>query len=110
MTQTQIIHIGMINSFNLITERNTFEEIVESNLTFFAHSPEQDVSLKSLHQMVRYFESIEMYDHCSELLDYINLNFDDKGKDIGSCECDYPVIKKYSKKSSCGFCFKRLRA
>lgn len=110
MTQTQIIHIGMINSFNMITERNTFEEIVESSLTFFAHSPEEDVSLKNLQQMIRYFESIEMYDHCSELLDYINLNFDEKGKRTGSCECDYPVIKKYSKKMSCDFCDKRLMA
>ncbi len=98
----------MVNSFNLITERNTLEEIQESNITLFAHSPEDDITYETLKMIIDYFESIEMYEYCSDLIEYLNLNFKENGTRIGSCECKYPVIKRYSRKVSCDFCNKRL--
>ena len=108
MTNKQIIHIGMVNSFNLITERNTMDEIQESNLTLFAHTPEEDITIDKIKMIMNYFESIEMYEHCVDLMEYTHLNFDEKGVRIGSCECEYPVIKRYTKKMSCDHCNKRL--
>lgn len=108
MTNKQIIHIGMVNSFNLITERNTMDEIQESNLTLFAHPPEEDITIDSLKKIMNYFESIEMYEYCSDLMEYAYLNFDENGVRLGGCECDHPVIKKYTRKMSCDFCDKRL--
>lgn len=110
MTNEQLIHIGMLNSFNVITERNTFEEIMESELSMFAHVPDEIPQYEVLVLMVEYFASFEMFEHCIELKDYINLNYHKDGtpKQIG-CECPQPVIKSYSRKMYCGACNKRLK-
>lgn len=109
MTQEQMIHIGMINSFNVITERNTVEEIASSDLSLFAHLPDKDIPLDFIRLMVDYFQSFEMFEHCIDLMDYIKLNFNDDGtRKIEGCECPQPTIESYSKKMYCGNCNKRL--
>ena len=109
MTQEQMIHVGMINSFNLITERNTLEEIATSDLSLFAHVPDQEIPLELIQLMMDYFESYEMFEYCVELMQYIGLNFNDDGtRKIQLCECPQPVIKNYSKKMYCGLCNLRL--
>ena len=110
MTQEQMIHVGMINSFNVITERNTFEEIAMSDLSLFAHVPDEQVPLEWIQLMMDYFKSYEMFEYCADLMEYIGLNFNDDGTRIqDGCECPQPVIKEYSKKMFCGECNKRLR-
>lgn len=110
MTQEQMIHVGMINSFNLITERNTLEEIATSDLSLFAHIPDEDVPLELIQLMMDYFKSYEMFEYCADLMEFIALNFNDDGTRIeNGCECPQPVITKYSKKMFCGECNKRLR-
>jgi hypothetical protein len=110
MTQEQMIHVGMINSFNLLTERNTLEEIATSDISLFAHVPDQEVPLELIRLMMDYFESYEMFEYCVDLMEYIANNFNDDGTRIyDGCECPQPVITKYSKKVYCGHCKKRLR-
>lgn len=109
MTEEQLIHIGMINSFNILTERNTFDEIVTSEMSYIAHLPQDPVDIELVRMMVDYFESYEMFEHCSELIGYINKNYDSNGKAIKhGCECPQPVITEYSSKMFCGKCNKRL--
>jgi hypothetical protein len=99
----------MINSFNLITERNTFEEIVNSELSFFAHIPDQEIPLELIQLMIEYFQSFEMFENCVDLVLYIDLNYNEDGtRKQYRCECAQPVIVRYSKKMFCGKCKKRL--
>lgn len=110
MTQEQMIHIGMLNSFNLITERNTLEEIATSDLSLFAHVPDEEIPLDLIQLMMDYFQSFEMFEYCLDLMQYISLNYNDDGtRKIDGCECPQPMIKEYSKKMSCSICFKRLK-
>ncbi len=60
MTQEQMIHVGMINSFNVITEKNTFEPIAMSEVSLFAHVPDEEVPLQLIQLMMDYFKSFEM--------------------------------------------------
>jgi hypothetical protein len=110
MTQEQMIHIGMINSFNLLTERNTLEEIAMSDMSLFAHVPDEEAPIELVDLMIEYFQSYEMFEHCKELMDYIDDNFNEDGIRIQNrCECPQPVITDYSKKMFCGHCNKRLK-
>ena len=110
MTQEQMIHVGMINSFNLLTERNTFEEIVTSNLSLFAHVPDEDAPLELIQLMLDYFKSYEMFEYCVDLMEYIANNFNDDGTPIfNECECPQPLITEYSTNMFCGYCDKRLK-
>lgn len=110
MTQEQMIHIGMINSFNLLTERNTLEQIAMSEVSLFAHVPDEDAPIELVDLMIEYFQSYEMFEYCKELIDYIDNNFNEDGIRIqDGCECPQPVITDYSKKMFCGHCNKRLK-
>jgi hypothetical protein len=110
MTQEQRIHIGMVNSFNLITERNTLDEIVSSDISLFAHFPDEEIPFDLIKLMMNYFQSFEMFEHCAELMEYMEDNFNDDGtRIVNDCECPQPLIENYSKKSYCGICEKRMR-
>lgn len=110
MTQEQMIHIGMINSFNIITERNTLEEVASSGVSLFAHVPDEDIPLDLINLMMTYFQSFEMFEYCADLMEYIGLNYNDDGTPLrNDCECTQPAINKYSKIMYCGTCEKRLR-
>jgi len=110
MTQEQMIHVGMINSFNLITERNTLEEIAMSDVSLFAHVPDEEIPLELIQLMMDYFQSYDMFENCVDLMEYIALNYNDDGTRIhNDCECPQPVIEKYKRKMYCGHCEKRIR-
>ena len=109
MNKNQVVHIGMINSFNLLTERFTFQDIAMSGIAMFAHTPDEDISAKELDYMIIYFQEIDMFEHCAELLDYRKKNFDENDQSIiEKCECKFPEIKQYKLKSICSVCKKRL--
>ena len=109
LTDSQKVHIGMINSFNLITNRVHLEDIIESDVPLFAHNPEDDIDLKSLDLMVMYFQSLEMFERCGEIMKYINKHYTKDGKlKIKLCECEYPEIEVYTKKLKCSTCKKRI--
>lgn len=109
MTQEQIIHVGMINSFNLITERYTLDEIATSDVSYFAHVPNEDVPIDLIQLMISYFQSFEMYGHCADLMNCLNKNYNEDGTIIkNECKCAQPMITEYSKKMFCGKCKKRL--
>jgi hypothetical protein len=110
MTQEQMIHVGMVNSFNLITERNTLEEIAMSDVSFFTHVPDEEIPIELIQLMIDYFQSYDMFENCVDLMEYIALNYNDDGTRISNdCECPQPVIEKYKRKMYCGRCEKRIR-
>ena len=110
MTETQVIHLGLVNSFNLIIGNNTIDEIALSDVNLFAHNPDVEISVNLISMMIEYFQSLEMFEYCLELMTYIALNFNDDGTPtLSQCNCEYPVITKYSRKMICGSCKNRLR-
>ena len=110
MRSEQKIHIGMINSFNVITERATIDEIVSSGLNIFAHYPGESNELEAIKFMIFYFKNLEMYEKCSELTKYIDKTFDENGsykEDL--CQCDMPEIESYTPKVKCCICNLRIK-
>lgn len=110
MTQEQMIHVSMINSFNVITGRNTFDEIINSDVNVFAHPPDEDPSYDLLQFMIEYFSSFDMFEKCAELTEYVVENYNQDGTSkVEMCECILPEIKTYTKKMHCNHCGKRLK-
>lgn len=108
MTRQQELHVGMINSFNIITGQVTFEQVMYSGLDLFAHIPHGN-EIEYIKVMINYFEKNEMYYHCATLQKHLEENyFDDGTRKHKECECEYPDIKEYTIKMKCNSCNKRL--
>jgi hypothetical protein len=108
MTKQQALHVGMINSFNIITEQATFEQVLNSGIDVFAHAPHGN-EVDYIKVMINYFEEHEMYYHCAALQKHIDETYlSDGTRKEKECECDFPEIKEYTTKMKCGACNKRL--
>ncbi len=110
MNNTQMVHIGMINSFNVLIDNVLVEDVISSGLGVFAHSPDEDTAMKSIEFMIFYFSEHEMYERCNKLKQYIKENFNEDGSyKEECCECDLPEVEKYSTKVKCSICNLRLK-
>jgi hypothetical protein len=110
MRETQMIHLGMVNSYNVLTEVATVEEVVNSGIGIFAHSLSDRDALESVEFMIVYFERLEMYERCNKLKDYIEETFDEYGNyKEESCQCELPEILEYKPKAKCATCNLRLK-
>jgi hypothetical protein len=109
MTSTQIVHVGMLNSYNIITGKASLEEVMLSGIGYLAHSPDE-LDADRLDAIIYYFEEVEMYEKCRELRTIFEENYHPDGtpKEL-ECLCDYPIINKYSITMRCGSCNHRLR-
>lgn len=109
MNRDQRVHVGMINSYNIIMGYKSILDISMSSVGVFAHAPEGLIEFGNVELIMRYFQSIEMYEYCSNLKKYIKKNFDKNGERIiEECECDLPAIKEYSTIVKCSICNKFL--
>lgn len=109
MTEQQKIHVAMLNSYNVITETFTIDEIMDSGVPLFSHIPDEEISIEAINFILYYFQQQEMYEHCLALTEYINENFNKDGSlKAELCECEYPEISEYTKKMKCAKCNKRL--
>lgn len=109
MNKDQRVHIAMINSYNIITGKAKLEDIVESKVNILAHSPYNDILYENIELIMLYFESIDMYEKCTVLLDYLKENYnEDKSIKKVICECDMPEIKEYTKDLKCSSCNKKI--
>lgn len=112
MRITQMTHIGMVNSYNIILGFATTEEVRASGLNVLSHDPEEDINLDYLKFMVKYFSKLDMFDECINVTEYIQDNYNEDGtlkNVIEYCECEYPKIGKYKKPMICGECDKQIR-
>lgn len=110
----------MTNSYKLLTQRETLDNIVKSGLVYFACHPEEGASADELLMMVAYFESKEMYTECKELMDIYNENFNADGSfkedsiefilhDEEFCQCENPIIVEYTEDTCCAICHKPIK-
>jgi hypothetical protein len=96
MTTTQIVHIAMLNSFNVLTGRIEPEIIANTDIPMFAHVPDEPLKEKNLRYMIKYFEDCEMFEECAELKEIYDYRFDSLGKPReAECDCARPVILRY---------------
>lgn len=110
MNRDQAIHVGMLNSFNLITGKATYDEIIDAGIGVFAHLPYEDIEARNIEFIMLYFQQYEMFEYCAELKEYIEENYNDDGSPkLNDCECDYPEIESYTIPMYCSKCIKRLR-
>jgi hypothetical protein len=110
MTSKQLLHVGMVNSFNVITNKNTFEEILDSDVAVFVHVPDKEIPLDIIHYIMDYFEGCEMFEYCSELYDFVSDNYNEDGtlrEDL--CQCNYPLVLGYKGAIRCGLCNNIIR-
>lgn len=103
-----MIHIGMLNSFNVITGKATYDDVLNAGIGYFAHDP-NEYGAETLEMMIVYFSELDMFEYCAEL----KAIFDEEYNPDGSikeeqCECYYPVIKEYGRKIKCFDCEKRI--
>jgi hypothetical protein len=105
MTKEQMIHISMVNSYNVITNRATIEQVTNSGIGVFCHSPEEKDGMESINFMISYFQNLEMYEKCSDLKKYVNDTFNTDGTYKEKlCECSYPDIQTYTPIVKCSVC------
>ena len=109
MKQSQIAHISMINSYNVLVEKINIDKIILSGLGTFSHSVEEKDAKKSVEFMIKYFQDMEMYEKCAGLQKYIDETFDEDGNYIENiCNCEYPDIKEYNPIPICLICNTKL--
>ena len=110
MNERQRIHIGMMNSYNVLTGKARLIEVIESAIPIFAHVVDKPIRLQDIHLMKMYFEEIEEYEKCIELSCLVQSLFDQDGnlKKIHSCECDMPLMPRYDDKMICQTCNKYI--
>lgn len=105
MTQSQAIHIGMINSYNVLVNKADIQQIVISGIGVFSHSQDEQDAKISIEFMIKYFQDIEMYEKCAELQKYIEETFDEDGRfKVDLCSCEYPDVKVYKPNPQCSVC------
>jgi len=108
METHQALHVGMINSYNVIIGNATYDEVLNANIGIFAHDP-NEYNADVLKTLIAYFQEVEMYEHCAELMRLYEQDYNPDGtlKDE-LCNCDMPLIEKYTRKVMCGSCGKRI--
>ena len=104
-------YFSMFNMFNILTSRATYDDIYMSNIPHVYIEPQHNVTFRHINNMINYFEALEMYEQCKELLDFRRDDFNDNGTkktDIKKCECVTPKVNVYSQYSKCLKCGTRI--
>jgi hypothetical protein len=109
MNETQTMHLAMINSYNLLTNKATMDDIIESDIIVFGHNPDVPIDEEYFQLIIEYFRDHEMYEICAELTVAYKNMFKGDYKSRHECECDHPVIKGYSKNMRCISCDGKIK-
>ena len=105
-----MMHVGMINSYNVLVGNATVEMVVNAGIGVFAHLPDEELSKEAIEFMIFYFKEMEMYERCAKLQVYIGENYNDDGTfKEERCVCEYPEINEYVPKVKCSVCNLRLK-
>ena len=110
MNQKQMMHVGMINSYSVLTGKETVDNVIKAGVGVFAHVPDEEPSLEAIEFMIFYFKEIEMYEKCAVLHSYIEHNYNEDGSfKEEQCQCEHPEIDEYIPKVKCYVCSLRLK-
>lgn len=105
MREEQMVHISMINSYNVLLGNATVQDVINSGIGVFCHSIDESDAMNSIVFMVHYFEDLEMYERCAKLNKYISKTFNKDGSyKKAMCECPNPEIDRYIHPVKCSLC------
>ncbi len=62
------LHFAMLNSYDIIVYQVPFSEIKIVDREFFAHDITKPLTMKTIDDLIYYFEQIEDYEKCNRLL------------------------------------------
>jgi len=88
--KAQHLHEAMMNSFNIITNKMTYNDLFKKERSFLVHVPDEPVTDEDLEMMIVYFEHMEMYEECAELKAILDDLEEEEEED--SCSCKNPKI------------------
>ena len=78
--EEMIVDAAFRNSFKIITGRKTLDDLMEDKKedpikmqAICAHEPGEEIKIKTLENMLFYFEDEEEYEKCAEIRDIINV-------------------------------------
>lgn len=112
MEKGQLLHVSMINSYNLITNKITVSQAEDAGIPIFAHNPEADIiKFRELELIIEYFSVIEMFEECEILMKYRDRYYHKNGEDknVPHCRCKLPKIETYTMPMYCSACDKKLK-
>lgn len=89
MNEEELLYKAMVNSYNVITERDTIENIEKVGMPIFVHLPENGVDKVSLKIITMYFIMDEEYERCEELRKRYNGLFNEEMPSV-ACKCSTP--------------------
>lgn len=94
-----MIHLGMINRYNMEVRNIDFQSIEKSNVAILIGDPDKPLEQWEMAQMIRYFSSIEDYEKSAKLLKIYEVQFSTSNIDVYEddfvCNCEYPDIENY---------------
>tara|TARA_R110002020_G_scaffold6208_8_gene25957 strand:- start:117 stop:386 length:270 start_codon:yes stop_codon:yes gene_type:complete len=62
-----VIHESMTNSYMIITNKLTFEDLLDYNGCSLPFDPKKDIDNKVIDKIIDYFCILEQYEKCGEL-------------------------------------------
>ena len=62
-----VIHEAMTNSYMIITNKLTFEDLLDYNGCSLPFDPKKDIDNKVIDKIIDYFCILEQYEKCGEL-------------------------------------------
>ena len=65
--QDDFLHESMLNSYVLITNKLSFEELLDYNGCSLPFSPKKTINNEVIDKIIDYFCSLEEYEKCGEL-------------------------------------------
>ena len=63
----EILYESMINSYMIITNKLSFDELLEYNGCSLPFNPKKDINNTVIDKIIEYFCSLEEYEKCGEL-------------------------------------------
>ena len=63
------IHLGMLNSYDIVIYKVPFSELAITDISFFIHDITKPITIDVIDDMIYYFEEKEDYEKCQALME-----------------------------------------
>ncbi len=68
MTDEEIVHVAMLNSYDVLVKKDDVDLFLETDESYFAHDISTLITNDELADMISYWQELEEYERCSELI------------------------------------------
>tara|TARA_R110000803_G_scaffold48837_1_gene101444 strand:- start:1185 stop:1409 length:225 start_codon:yes stop_codon:yes gene_type:complete len=70
MTEIQELHIAMLNTYDVLAENLTVEDVMVTTNSFMLFNPTEGIKSDTCDTLLEHFEDLEEYEKCQKILDY----------------------------------------